>query len=565
MMRDIKRSTWVFGFLVATTLGFGVWGWNAQANNLDLNVGDILFRAFSSLILSDVYGTSAAWGNDWRIEIARWSGVGAFILGATKAIFALLAEQMRQVFARFYRDHILIVGDAHFATALALGARALGKAVIWLAASQRQTEHNTKNLLVLNDPWHKNQVKKFGFHKASSIIIATNDDAANIAAARAVQTLVAGETVPRIFTMVSAPWLANRIDEVDGVAGINLFSPARAAARRVHVSHPPFLVAQNNHHTRIHAVIIGFGLYGEAVLMDLLLSCLTTYLGKPMVTIIDPRAEAIKTSLALRYPELCESIELFFVCNTFEGAEQELSETTLHNIAKDSPVTLTYICLPKEAEALAAGLAIQSFAHTHTWTHGPIFVRLSYGDTLSRTKVGTAHLKPAQLIGFGAYEDLADYTGVLCDKADGLAKTMHAAYCATAPNDSTSNVSWKALGEDMRDANRRFVVHIPAKLSSAGIDVEDWLAQTKVPAGPAALPCVSAEVFEDPALCEKLAVLEHERWMADRRINGWRYGKARNNIKRFHPDLVAFERLSEQSQAYDRTMVKTLVQALTRP
>ena len=48
---------------------------------------------------------------------------------------------------------------------------------------------------------------------------------------------------------------------------------------------------------------------------------------------------------------------------------------------------------------------------------------------------------------------------------------------------------------------------------------------------------------------EKLRRIEHERWRRFHILNNWRYGVVRDELKRLHPDLAAFDALPENEQA----------------
>lgn len=60
-------------------------------------------------------------------------------------------------------------------------------------------------------------------------------------------------------------------------------------------------------------------------------------------------------------------------------------------------------------------------------------------------------------------------------------------------------------------------------------------------------------------LLEAMAKNVHEIWAQERINQGWTYGKKRDDEKRQHPCLVAYEDLSEEEKVYDRnTSVETL-------
>lgn len=60
-------------------------------------------------------------------------------------------------------------------------------------------------------------------------------------------------------------------------------------------------------------------------------------------------------------------------------------------------------------------------------------------------------------------------------------------------------------------------------------------------------------------LIESLAKNVHEIWAKERMNKGWTYGKKRDDEKKNHPCLVAYEDLPEEEKVYDRnTSIETL-------
>lgn len=60
-------------------------------------------------------------------------------------------------------------------------------------------------------------------------------------------------------------------------------------------------------------------------------------------------------------------------------------------------------------------------------------------------------------------------------------------------------------------------------------------------------------------LVEEMAKNVHEVWARTRILQGWRYGKERNDELKTHPCLIPYEELSEDEKEFDRnTSVETL-------
>lgn len=53
-------------------------------------------------------------------------------------------------------------------------------------------------------------------------------------------------------------------------------------------------------------------------------------------------------------------------------------------------------------------------------------------------------------------------------------------------------------------------------------------------------------------LVEKMAKNVHEVWAETRIAQGWTYGEKRDDEKKTHPCLIAYEDLPEQEKEYDR-------------
>ena len=63
---------------------------------------------------------------------------------------------------------------------------------------------------------------------------------------------------------------------------------------------------------------------------------------------------------------------------------------------------------------------------------------------------------------------------------------------------------------------------------------------------------------------ELLAKIEHDRWIAEKVIAGWSYGKVRDNVGLFHPDLIPYEELSEEKKNFDRQPSVKMFEILSR-
>jgi Trk K+ transport system NAD-binding subunit len=131
-----------------------------------------------------------------------------------------------------------------------------------------------------------------------------------------------------------------------------------------------------------------------------------------------------------------------------------------------------------------------------------------------------------------------------------LARAMHARflveYAGRSPAQD-SHLPWDQLDERYRADNRAQAEHIGTKLAEIGAII--------VPAAPDLPPFTLSE--GPGGEVEKLARLEHDRWLAARRQAGVTYGEERT--ARTHPDMIDWDAgLDEDVKEKDRMFVRGL-------
>jgi hypothetical protein len=560
--RKFSPTTIILTVLLIGAFGFSLAGWTAIARQLELSVGDIIIRTLVLPLLYSPWETAKNWLFDWRLEVARVLGMAAFVVAATKTITFLLARQVDQWRGRQRAGHLFVIGDHPLAQAAVAAASARQVPTTWMDNGPADDEDWAIRDSILRIPggWDLGTAERFALRRAARCAIAYNDDARTLAVARAIRD---GGNRPALILNLQDPWLMARIEEAHAWLDVRLGSVPRAAARSLHARHPPFLIAHRQGQPRLHALIIGFGSFGEAVLLDLLMTARTRELGKPRITIVDPHTAGIAADLALRYPELGECAEIEFVAAALAGenpagSHGHLDARTFALINDAAPITVSYVCTGGDSSTLRVGFALQTLLRD-VQVEGPVFLRLRNRGALAQPPAGVSGLAARQLVPFGPIDDLLEAMGFLDDDVDAMAKAFHEAIRAQASGGSQSNLPWAELDENYREANRRLVAHIPAKLASAGYDVDAWLISRR----DSSLPHIKG-FAADPETRNALATLEHERWMTERRLSGWRYAAERDNMRRHHPHLVPFAELPADVQAFDYAAVDQLAAILAK-
>jgi len=136
-----------------------------------------------------------------------------------------------------------------------------------------------------------------------------------------------------------------------------------------------------------------------------------------------------------------------------------------------------------------------------------------------------------------------------------LAKVIHEKYLKDQknkkPKDDPAMAPWENLMEDLKESNRQQADHIPVKLKAVGCDFAPVVGRK-----------TTLIKFTDEEI-EIMAEMEHDRFVAERFLQGWSLGP-RNPEKKTSPYLVDWKELSEEIKEYDRQAVRGIPELLAK-
>lgn len=402
-------------------------------------------------------------------------------------------------------------------------------------------------------------------------------------------------------------------------AAADFFSIKTEAARQLMRKARLPLRAFESGQDRVHVVIVGMGDQGEAILNEVLLSCWSANLNnQPRITVIENAP--VKNTVArlgahrprlmdppepnLPKPEI-KVLELDAIAVDFGAA------TVLAKIeTAGAPTAWVFTCGDDEVN-LAAALRLEMAMRQGRRLPAPIYMRLWNAD-IDKSGAATDSsfviesrnpLLFSQV--FGSITTVLPESGIVrnllraCgEDASGsdiehFAKLLHHEYLADVDREaalgaiaSEASVSerqayaeaierftteWAALPSGVKEGNRRAVRHFATKLMDLGFRWQgmdnEWLPAFDRTIAKKWLEAIAAKPVADsfgaspPETLERRlfesARAEHERWIADRLLEGWSHGD-RDNRARTHPNLVPFKELEEQKRPYDLTALRLL-------
>ncbi len=130
------------------------------------------------------------------------------------------------------------------------------------------------------------------------------------------------------------------------------------------------------------------------------------------------------------------------------------------------------------------------------------------------------------------------------DVPEAMAKQIHDDYrklcAAQARRENASLKDWEDLDPDLKDSNFQQARHWADHLRQIGYAVHERGTSESRIAG------------LKPAEIEKLAELEHARYLVERFLKGWKWGEKRDNEKKINPTLLGWAQLPEVEKEKDR-------------
>jgi hypothetical protein len=540
------------GLLAAVAVvGLGTWGWTLQS----AEPADAVYRAIQAFVLSDGYRALGEASPAARplLEATRWLGAALAFYAVGRLFWASLTARRVAFRARGWRGHIAVVGDTASADRLSdtASGNTLKHRVVQLRGPEQRPDQFGRLIRLPFHGFDHDGLDEAGARRAWRLVIDLADDGEAVDLALSAQRRYPGLS---ILTRLKDGHLLRSLHDLPGGKTLRAFSEAEAAAREVVRRHPLFLLAQDRGHGRIHALVIGDDDWVEALLCEIILSSRTLTLEKPALTVAVAQPDVFKRKLSGRYPELDREAMVKVVAFDAATGTAPLEGGT-------DPITAAYVAYSDGGRSLAVALAVRRQALSGSGFDGPLFTRTSDYQGLVRPAAG-AKLSSLDMIPFGSLTDVIHATGVLSETADRAERDWHEAYLRLNPT-SDAAVPWDQLSEEYRLSNRRAVAHIYAKLHDAGFDLRPWLATAKPWDELPALAPGEALFGDEPELM-RLAELEHERWNADRRLLGWRFGPTKDPVRKVQPYLIDFADLPPEIQRYDIELIRELDQILPR-
>lgn len=337
--------------------------------------------------------------------------------------------------------------------------------------------------------------------------------------------------------------------ESDTLARVRIFNEAEMVARSMLREYPPDKrIATTDQ--RVHLLLVGLGSVGQSILLQL--ARMGHYRSglRPKVTVVDRQVNLRLEQLQRTHPALRDWIDI----ETEESRIEGIGEAEIEHWSTDQhPITMVYVCIRNEIVNLRiARLLLHRFSLQQAagGPPAPPVVALDPAGGCVLSEFASHGNYNGRFFLFSLIRDPQNSgpspvtDSLVADLDDARARLLHDDYRAKNPG-LPASVPWEQLPETYRDANRSSADHVDVKLRAVG--------RLLVPAREGG----GDELSDDEI--EILARIEHDRWWADRALDGWRYGPDRVNARKLHPNMVPYNDLSENDKKKDRDNVRQIL------
>jgi hypothetical protein len=583
-----RRHGWlILGVLWVVALALAYIGFyrNAQATGKSLMALDIGYRIAQLVPLNsgDVRGLVT-----WELQVGRLLIPVLAAWTTAKALVGVFHDRWQRFLVRFWRGHVVICGLSRQGWLLARSFMDAGHRVVVI-------ENNADNALIgpsrergapvlLGNAATADMLQQAGVSRARQVIAVTDDDGVNVEAAIQVAGLLRTTnglarshpltcTVhlvdPQLVELARAREMAVperttlRFEMFDVYSqGARLLWTRYGAGDAALEDQPE---AANG--CSAHVLVVGLGRLGESLVVTAardwharLHETPCAQEGRLRITIIDQEAARKCRALSQRYPQLADACDLAPMTVDVSGPEF-FEGAYLAGGARYPAVGVVYICFDDDSLGLRVGLAIYHLLRQATDKQVPVIVRMAETTGLARLlePMGEAPGAFAGLYAFGLLDETCTAAIIQGGTHEMLARSLHEGYVqrqtrlGQTPATNPSLVAWDNLPDEIRESNRTEADAIRPHLRALGYDLvplSDWNAGL--------FRFTETEV-------ERLAEMEHTRWVAERQATGWRYASGIKDAQaKLSSALVAWTDLPGDERAKCRSTAGELPVNLAR-
>jgi voltage-gated potassium channel Kch len=492
---------------------------------------------FAYLSLQNFVLNNPLLGVGWPQGVARFLAPAVAGYAGLVTLAALFRDQLQQMRIARMRRHVIVCGLGDVGYRLVRHLRDIGERVVVVEADATNPHADVCRRLripvIVGDAQSQRTLAAAGVHQAARLVAACQDDVVNTQISfTALELTERRGNELRCLARIADPELCAllRILEAKGdqtASALDFFNIDEISARGLLNEHsytpdkPHILVA----HLEVlgqwliwHAARDWFARRGEGSTVPL------------VVTVVDDEAKKHIDALKGRYPALRkEDVCRFIECTESYGAIRDLKGR--HAKTNEPSISRAYV----------------TAYHDHKTIHTALKLRHALDGRVPLVAAMWRGLGLATLTDIDIYPTLDNSCTVELVRGgsyETIAEAIHKHYLEIqSAARGQADKPWQDLQESFRESSRDQARHIAVKLGVIGCKIE-----------PLSDLGAASFRFSVPEV-EALAAMEHDRWAAHKKADGWKKGDQRDDDKKLNPWLVPWNELPEEQKKVDRDFV----------
>lgn len=603
MLEDVWRSPYPTVLVGVAALSLGWWGFNHFPGYGNYSQWEYLYRTLQLF----VFGGNLNESPPLSLQCARFMAIFVSTFTAAKALCKVLGiDATTWLVRKFSDDHIVVCGLGRKGFYIAMHYADQGARVIILERDEKneyvELVRDGKCIVRFWDATREKSLRRVSANRAKLVFATCGNDLNNIeigsqllnlsstsinswkgsdqnhhrtwwlhvvdpTSLHALKALVS--SMSRRFTEPGHRQTASRqasgSRESSQKVNFKVFNIYDICARRMLLDYPlDRRYIDEKDRTVVWLVIIGFGRMGESVgLWAARLGHFANFENERLqILVVDKDADAREQSFRARYPYYKHACDWKFRQTEIERTEI-LADLIQLAEDKNNLVTIA-VCLDGDARCFDVAQLLASMLPADG---ARILARIERQSGLSEL------LRDSDIRPFGQIKPAIETQLDEENELDELAKTIHDKYVEKSVEKyEPSTQEWDILEEDLKDSNRQQADHMYVKMRAiqrevlrrpSGRDVSKLCSEELQRwAKPDDSRDRVAEIDSEDALL--LAKMEHQRWCAERWLDGWSFGETKDVLKKKSPFLTEWEKIPKDVRQYDLNAVNAIPRLLER-
>lgn len=550
--------------LLLSVVLLGLWGqYEVDPKRFSDEFADVLYEVLMLFVLEGDW-TKDVQELPLQLQVTRLLAPLASVTGILIVLTRGAWVEIINHFARYKTDHIVVAG---------LGSMSW-QFLVSTPRPQELTvvERNPENLYIdraralgvqvlIGDMLDEAMLGRVNLTAARHLVTFTGNDGTNVELAIKARNYMAGSETDRqlrVHLHINDTRISAQLEgypkffDNSSAAGIDFFSVYDLNARILLSEYPPERFAEVFGQEQVHIALYEFGRLAEHVLLEALRICHFASGAEIRFTIFDSGENKAQAKLMQESSNLASICRIEYVELALNAQEfSTLSEPLLQS------VTEHVVCCATDERSLEVALLLRTMLLRKRAANAPILVRMQQSSGLAQlleSNLGLPEI-PDGLYPFGMLDETLSHENILSDRLDERARALHDDYLRRSSGKAEAERridpamrEWEELTEPVRKSNRLQADHLGVKLRAVRC---------------ASIVGSRGESFgftEEEA--EFLAIMEHERWRANKIFDGWRAGPEHIDNAKINPFAVRWDEMDDEQKESEIDSMRDLPKLL---